>query len=252
MSREAELLRIAGARRLSEAERAVLGFIADHLDDVRDLGVRGIAERCFTSTSTVMRLARKLGYDGFVDMCYRLSAELGREDPSFSSAAVEADGPALAWLDGLSLGAVRDAARRMRHSMGFTHVYGCGYSSIMAAYLNKKLLGCGSRTLLSSADDSIAVFENNLDLTDVLIVFSRSGRTGRVLDRVRVAADEGICTVAFTCDRASELAELADFTIGLHDESPADDRNIEFTLYFARCIAAIEYLIGEYRRLAFE
>ncbi|RGM75661.1 MurR/RpiR family transcriptional regulator [Collinsella sp. OM07-12] len=253
--REIDLSKIIGDRRLSDAERAVLQFVAAHLAEARTLGVREIARRCFTSPSTVMRLTRKLGYNGFVDMCYRLQAEYTGCPPSVvkpNGAASNLDSRAPDLAPSPAGGAaLPDVARVLRHSIGFVHIYGCGFSSLTAAYLSKKLLGLGVRALHSSADDSIAIFENNLDRTDALIVFSRSGRTPRVLDRVKIAGEEGICTVAFTGDRPSPLRDACDFPILVADEQALDDRNTDFTLYFARCIALIEYLMDEYQRLSF-
>ena len=56
---------------LTEAEKSVLTFLLTHLDEALKLGVRGIAKANFTSTSTVMRLAKKLGYNGFIEMYYK-------------------------------------------------------------------------------------------------------------------------------------------------------------------------------------
>lgn len=50
----------------------MLEYILDHLDTVQTEGVRGVARANYTSTSTIMRLARKMNYSGFVDMCYKL------------------------------------------------------------------------------------------------------------------------------------------------------------------------------------
>ena len=47
-------------------------IVLDHLDTVQTEGVRGVARANYTSTSTIMRLARKMNYSGFVDMCYKL------------------------------------------------------------------------------------------------------------------------------------------------------------------------------------
>ena len=46
---------------LTDTERAVLEFLLTHIDEALKLGVRGVAKANFTSTSTVMRLSRKLG-----------------------------------------------------------------------------------------------------------------------------------------------------------------------------------------------
>ena len=57
---------------LTGTEAAVLEYIVANLDHVLRDGVRGVARANFTSTSTIMRLAKKMGYGGFVDMCYKL------------------------------------------------------------------------------------------------------------------------------------------------------------------------------------
>lgn len=64
--------KITQGKNLTDTERTVLEYILDHLDTVQTEGVRGVARANYTSTSTIMRLARKMNYSGFVDMCYKL------------------------------------------------------------------------------------------------------------------------------------------------------------------------------------
>ena len=64
--------KITQGKNLTDTEHTVLEYILDHLDTVQTEGVRGVARANYTSTSTIMRLARKMNYSGFVDMCYKL------------------------------------------------------------------------------------------------------------------------------------------------------------------------------------
>lgn len=70
--------KITQGKNLTDTERTVLEYILDHLDTVQTEGVRGVARANYTSTSTIMRLARKMNYSGFVDMCYTSCAPLPR------------------------------------------------------------------------------------------------------------------------------------------------------------------------------
>ena len=244
---QSDLSKLIKGNKLTNAEAAVLKAMFDHGSAARSVGVRGIAAECFTSTSTVMRLARKLGYQGFVDMCYQLP--LDGPDTAFvtrQSGAipdrVEFDVPAD------DRDAIVDVASRLHRVGGSVHIYGCGYSSLLAQYLSKKLLGLGVRVIFSSADDSISIFENNLDRTDSLIVVTRSGRTTRVLKRVEMASDEGIFTVAFTGDHDSPVRQGSDISIVASDENVLDDRNTEPSLFFARTLMLMEFLVDEYLR----
>ena len=68
---------------LTDTEQAVLEYLLLHLDEALKLGVRGVAKANFTSTSTVMRLSRKLGYNGFIEMYYKLLGAVGEGSQSY-------------------------------------------------------------------------------------------------------------------------------------------------------------------------
>lgn len=61
--------KITQGKNLTDTEQTVLEYILDQLDTVQTEGVRGVARANYTSTSTIMRLARKMDYSGFVDAC---------------------------------------------------------------------------------------------------------------------------------------------------------------------------------------
>ena len=79
---EIDIEKLTCGIQLTDIERNVLEYLLTHLDQALKLGVRGVARENFTSTSTVMRLSRKLGYNGFIEMYYRnLLGGLYRENP---------------------------------------------------------------------------------------------------------------------------------------------------------------------------
>lgn len=45
---------------LTEIEIEVLNYMIDNINDINKMGVRGVAKNNFTSTSTIMRLAKNL------------------------------------------------------------------------------------------------------------------------------------------------------------------------------------------------
>lgn len=64
---EIDIEKLTCGIQLTDIERNVLEYLLTHLDQALKLGVRGVARENFTSTSTVMRLSRKLGYNGFIE-----------------------------------------------------------------------------------------------------------------------------------------------------------------------------------------
>lgn len=243
-----DVRKLARGRHLTDAETSVLSYMIEYgAEEARRVGVRAIAAANFTSTATVMRLAKKLGYHGFVDMCYGLSRLSGRGEVSWGT--IDDGNRLVLTFPPQNAVAIDAVAHRLHHIHGIVFIYACGYSSLLAQYLSKKLLGIGVRVVFSSADDSISIFENNLDQTDMLIEVSRSGRTPRVLKRLEIAADEGIFSVVFTGERESPAHDVADFAILAEDEEPLDDLNIDMTLFYVRTMALMELLVKRYADL---
>lgn len=123
---------------LTDTEQAVLEYLLLHLDEALKLGVRGVAKANFTSTSTVMRLSRKLGYNGFIEMYYKLLGAVGEGNQSYelnegfiSHFAGEG---AVSMENYRSL---RLAAEKIYQTDQVVFIYGMGFSSMMAEYLAK-------------------------------------------------------------------------------------------------------------------
>ena len=236
---------------LTDTERAVLEFLLTHIDEALKLGVRGVAKANFTSTSTVMRLSRKLGYNGFIEMYYKLLGAAGNGTPVY-----ELNEGFLSHFAGdgnvsmENYRSLRLAAQRIHKTDQMVFIYGMGFSSMMAEYLAKKLLVLGIKCIFSDGADSIGVFENNLEDIGVFIAFSRSGRSPYVLNRVKMAEENSVFTMGFTNDGASPLKEYCSCVIEVPDDNPLDDRNMKPTLFFSKTITMIELLIYEYYQIS--
>ena len=236
---------------LTDTERAVLEFLLTHIDEALKLGVRGVAKANFTSTSTVMRLSRKLGYNGFIEMYYKLLGAAGKGTPVY-----ELNEGFLSHFAGdgnvsmENYRSLRLAAQRIHKTDQMVFIYGMGFSSMMAEYLAKKLLVLGIKCIFSDGADSIGVFENNLEDIGVFIAFSRSGRSPYVLNRVKMAEENSVFTMGFTNDGASPLKEYCSCVIEVPDDNPLDDRDMKPTLFFSKTITMIELLIYEYYQIS--
>lgn len=248
---EIDIEKLTCGIQLTDIERNVLEYLLTHLDQALKLGVRGVARENFTSTSTVMRLSRKLGYNGFIEMYYKLLGAVGgvsrgyEVNEDFVSHFAGKEAVSLENYQNL-----RRAAEKICATPDTVFIYGMGFSSMMANYLGKKLLVLGIKCILSDGADSIGIFENNMESISVFIAFSRSGRSPHVLNRVKTAEENSIFTVGFTHAGDSPLKEQSDCVIEVEDDNPLDDRNMKPTLYFAKTMMMIELLIYEYYRIS--
>lgn len=51
-------------------------FILDNMDDLSKINIKTIATQCFSSSSTVTRFSKKIGFEGFSELKYKLKEEL--------------------------------------------------------------------------------------------------------------------------------------------------------------------------------
>lgn len=236
---------------LTENERMVLNYLMEHLDTVLSQGVRSIAKENYTSTSTIMRLAKKLGYAGFVDMCYNLRALA--EEPeqaileeqcfleSFCQSSVLKH-ETYALLKVLS-------EHMVKHKGELIFVYGTGFSASVGSYMGRKLINMGQRCIFATGEDSIGIFENNLECMGMFFCISKSGETILVRDKIRTAKENGIFTAAITCERENSVSQYADVWFRIEDLHKLDDLNSSPNTFFPHAMMLVELIAYEYQRV---
>lgn len=249
-----DLSKLIYGKNLTEAETNVLHYIIEHIDDVTKMGVRTIAKNNFTSTSTIMRLTKKLGYAGFIDMYYRLLPLVKQVETSEQETIdfVNSYG-SQTLLQNNNYHQLKEFAKLLSEENDkFIFIYATGFSAIVAEYICKKLLVLGKKCILSSGMDSIGVFENNLDYVGTLLVVSRSGETKQVLDKVKTAKENNIYTISFTNEKDNSINKIADLKLKIQDNNTLDDRNMMPNTFFPNVLMLTEILVYEYHKILLE
>jgi DNA-binding MurR/RpiR family transcriptional regulator len=70
---------LAAQDNFSKSEVEIANYILDHKEDVLSMSVNDLAKITYTSTSSVVRLCRKIGIDGFREFKIQYAAELERQ-----------------------------------------------------------------------------------------------------------------------------------------------------------------------------
>ena len=246
--------KITQGKNLTDTERTVLEYILDHLDTVQTEGVRGVARANYTSTSTIMRLARKMDYSGFVDMCYKLR--------SFTETPHQTMQEEEDFLNGFSTQSLLNyntytqlkicAEKLLEQRDKMTFIYGTGFSGTVAAYLTQKLVNMGILCFSATGGDSVGIFENTLDRMGLFFGISKSGETTMVRDKIRTARENGVFTVAITGEQENSVGQYADLWFRVENQWKLDDQNTMPNTFFPQTMMLIELIAYEYRRLCME
>jgi DNA-binding MurR/RpiR family transcriptional regulator len=195
-----------------------------------------------------MRLAKKLGYDGFVDMVYNIMPLIHKEGTTPADNNIGMDGAKLeGLLDYISEEDIKHFLELITNMAGKTiFVYATGFSKLIAEYLNNRLVIIGRKSIFASGSDSIGIFENHLDDMGVLIVVSKSGETKTVLDKVVTAKEKGIKVVSITREIENSIGKNSDVNFRIFDMNKLDDRNYYPNTFFPNACMLVEYLISRY------
>ncbi len=246
-----DLKKLTQDKNLTETERQVLQYILTHLDSALTRGVRDIARANYTSTSTIMRLAHKMGYTGFVDMCYKLGTVTQEQNQQLGNAQTFLNGFNLeSLLSYITYDQIKAFAEKLAEAEGtMVFVYATGFSGLMGSYLASKLTNMGKLCLYANAGDSGGIFENALPTMKIFVCISKSGKTKQVFDKIKTAKENGAFTVAITGEKENSISKYADIWFRVKDTCKLDDQNINPNTFFPQTLMLIEILAYEYQRI---
>lgn len=243
-----DLSKIIQGKKLTDTEQEVLTYIIENIDTVLEKGVRTVAKENYTSPATVMRLTKKLGYQGFIDLYYHLEPLVKERVQGEATSGWEVDYNPLAELARLNSLEKMLAFTQLLQQNGSQNIfiYATGFSGILAEYIYKKLLVNGQRALFASGTDSIGILESNVKMAGIFLTITKSGETPAVIQKMRYFKEKGVPIVTFTNELPNTASELADIVFRISDPDKLDDRNITANYFFAEVLLLFERIMEEY------
>ena len=196
------------------------------------LAIAEVAERSGTSTTSVIRLCKRLGYKGFKDLRNDVLREVTRE--SFETAAFAgtprdidrsdsiediiakvslAETLSIAdttkVLDVVALGKAADALAAATR----IDIFGLGASSFVGEDLQQKLVRIGRAALRWPDSHAAWTAATTLGPGCVAVALSHSGATVDTISFLDLARSAGATTIAITNHSSSPLTEAADIVL---------------------------------------
>lgn len=233
---------------LTELDRKVLYYIIENIDTVLQQGVRDVAKENYTSPATVIRLAQKMGYTGFVDLYYNLLPLVKNVDSPKETDSN--DFFKINQQDFFQYNTLEDIDTCIKQAFQlnkkYIFIYAAGFSAIAAEYLHKKCLLLGKKAILATPSDSVGLFENNMEDIGVFFAISKSGETQSVINKINSAKEHGIFVVSFTKETKNRVASLSDLNFRIEDSHKLDDRNMLPNTFFPRLLLFFEFILKKH------
>ncbi len=206
---------------LSEDEQKIITSIAAHLErGEKRVGIQQVATENFVSTATIVKMCKRLGFEGYSELYYYLSRQLNG----------------------------RDELKASRQEKMFTT--GAGFSNIVGSYIAQRLSICGFMVFNNVHFYDYMLFQDAHHLPggsepSVMFAVSQSGETEPVLNDVRHAQQHGHKIMAFTKRGDSALARLADIVFVIDGSKQTLVGSLP-NPFFGHVILAFEDLIAIY------
>lgn len=231
---------LLGIRELRHSTSPAIRDVAETIErDPRkmvNLSVRELAAASRTSASSVIRLCRKLGCEGYREfqreLMYELASMDGINDVALEDIVPEDDVDSV--LEKVLRGDVRsmeatarlvdpgvlaECARAIANCRT-VNLYGVGASLLAARDMQTKLERVDKVCRIQDDWHGQLLSARNLHADDVAVVFSYSGLTEEMLTVARYARDHGATVIAITRAIGSELADEADLVLGVASSEP--------------------------------
>ena len=231
-SREASELHAVGPRMrmmlpyMTILEARVVELVLGRRDFTEATSLQSVANAAEVSEAMVVKVAKKLGYDGYRDFRSSLSAynqlpivelhkELSLEDSTATitqkvfRTAIQALEETLAILDATDV----EQAADMLYGARTRDFYGLGGSAQIARDAAHKFLRIGVRATVQDDAHMMAMSASLLGPGDVVVAFSHTGETDSVIEAVAIAKSAGAAIVVVTNHGKSALGGMADVTL---------------------------------------
>lgn len=237
---------------LSEEEKRVVTSIVQHIEDNSGrVGIQQIADENFVSTAFIMKLCKRLGFDGYSELFYYLALQ--------NSTSPRPSGPSRESLEYLIDNYDADTVEAFSHMLTEfceqkIFAVGAGFADVVADYIVQRLAVCGFMVFNRVHFYDLMLFRQGLKeqiLPNIepsfIIAISQSGETEMVLEDVKRARERGYKVLAFTRRSDSTLARLADllFVVNASKQTLISEVPNSF---FGKVILVFEELLALYIR----
>ena len=207
----------------SGAEQGALDYILEHPAEIPRLSVKRLSELSYSSPSTIVRLCRKLGFDGFKDVQNSVLYELAARAPvpSRDVQSLSEDGSDI--IDSVTyrnIASLEDSRKLVDNealSKAVDYIcnadtvllFGLGASLLVAQDAYLKFIRIDKRCSCCEDIHSQYVLARNARPTDAALIISYSGRTEEICRCADILVEQGTPIIAITRFEPSPISRLA-------------------------------------------
>lgn len=206
---------------LSETERYLLEYIHQNIEEIATMSIVKLSERANVSTATIVRLMKKIGYNGYTSFKYRLKQDkkmadtgdwLGDIDEDIKRVIKKNEEEVLKTTQLQSIGQIEDAVQKM-YDAEKIFIFSRGFSEMIAKEMMIKLQTLNKICETHEDPNIIRIKSRNLKKNDLAIFVSLNGETSELVEACQNLNIKQVTTITLTTRIDSSLSKLSDMTL---------------------------------------
>ncbi|MFD2629802.1 MurR/RpiR family transcriptional regulator [Oceanobacillus kapialis] len=206
---------------LSQAERYLLEYIHQHIEEIATMSIITLSEQANVSTATIVRLMKKIGYNGYTSFKYRLKQDkkmmdaddsLGDIDDDIKKVIRKNEEEVHKTIQLQSVGQIEDAVQKI-HDAERIYIFSRGFSEMIAKEMMIKLQALDKICETHEDPNIIRVKSRKVGKNDLAIFISLNGETVELVEACQNLNIRQVTTITLTTKVDSTLSELSDMTL---------------------------------------
>jgi DNA-binding MurR/RpiR family transcriptional regulator len=211
---------------MGRGEKKIADWILSHSEEIIQLSISDLAEKCKTGEATIVRFSRRLGLSGYQELKISIAQEIvgGRhvlgEEMLIQDRCYDLFSKTCANIfislehtqKSLNPEDLETAAEKIIHA-GHIAIYGLGNSAAVAMDAQHKFLRAGLFAAAYCDNHMQAIAASHLKEGDVAIGISHSGSSVDVVDALRLSREAGAFTIGITNTGKSPIQKQCDIVL---------------------------------------
>jgi len=204
--------------KLNDTDDQIIDFIKENKKEFLDISIQKLSERVFTVPNTIVRLSKKLGYDGFSEF----KTGLKLEDDKVVNIISNIPENIRKTYEIMDNEIIDKVAKKINETKNI-FFYGVGDSLQFCEMMTKYLRCVGKKAEFFTHHHDMLFSIENVTPKDLIFVISASGETEQVIEAVKMSKEKGATIISLThlCDNS--IVKLSD--ISLYCFSPKEKLN---------------------------
>ncbi|WP_235669907.1 MurR/RpiR family transcriptional regulator, partial [Clostridioides difficile] len=195
--------------KFTDTEDMIIEYMRKNKEEIVKLSIQSLADKFFTVPNTIVRLCKKMEYDGFSQLKNNLKEELKNEDKEPKNGFESDIKKTLELIDYEKINKVADIIQKSRSII----VYGIGQNIPLCEILVKEIRGGHDNITYYSQRHEVLHDIGKLGEQDMFFALSLSGETKEVIEVAKTAVNKGCKVVALTHICENQLQQIADISL---------------------------------------